>query len=98
MCYNATIGKYLKPNHSGGWAFFIGGVGMSDLELCMKWAANCKRCPRNRRCEEEYRKEMEQKSGGVSAKERDNRRKVWKMDGHRKGREQKKNGCVEMPL
>ena len=42
---------------------------MSDLELCMKWAANCKRCPRNRRCEEEYRKEMEQKSGGVSAKD-----------------------------
>ena len=42
---------------------------MSDLELCMKWAANCKRCPRNRRCEDEYRKEMEQKSGGVSAKD-----------------------------
>ena len=42
---------------------------MRELELCMKYANDCKRCPLNKRCEEEYRKEMEQKSGGVSAKD-----------------------------
>ena len=36
---------------------------MREIELCMKYADNCKRCPQNRKCEEEYQKEMEQKSG-----------------------------------
>lgn len=26
------------------------------LDLCFKYATNCKYCPRNRKCEEEYEK------------------------------------------
>lgn len=33
-----------------------------EVELCMIYA-DCKWCPQNRVCEEEYNKEMEQKSG-----------------------------------
>lgn len=36
---------------------------MREIELCMKYANTCKRCPLNRECEEEYQREMEQKSG-----------------------------------
>lgn len=36
---------------------------MREIELCMRYADNCKRCPLNKRCEEEYRKEMEYKMG-----------------------------------
>ena len=36
---------------------------MREIELCMKYADNCNRCPLNQKCEEEYQKEMEQKSG-----------------------------------
>ena len=35
---------------------------MKEIELCMKYDT-CNRCPLNIKCEEEYRKEMEQKSG-----------------------------------
>ena len=35
---------------------------MREIELCMKYDT-CNRCPLNSKCEEEYRKEMEQKSG-----------------------------------
>lgn len=35
---------------------------MKSIELCMKYDT-CKRCPMNRICEEEYKREME---GGVS--------------------------------
>ena len=36
---------------------------MREIELCMKYADNCKPCPLNQKCEKEYQKEMEQKSG-----------------------------------
>ena len=36
---------------------------MREIELCMKYADNCKLCPLNEKCEKEYQKEMEQKSG-----------------------------------
>ena len=31
---------------------------MREIELCMKYADNCKRCPLNKRCEEEYQREL----------------------------------------
>ena len=40
---------------------------MREIELCMKYDT-CNRCPLNMKCEEEYQKEMEQKSGEVSGK------------------------------
>ena len=70
---------------------------MKEIELCMKYDT-CNRCPLNKKCEEEYKREMEQKSGECGEKEHNNRRKVWEMDGHRKSREQKKDDDVEMPL
>ncbi len=39
---------------------------MREIELCMKYANTCKRCPLNRECEKEYQKEMEQKSGDAN--------------------------------
>ena len=36
---------------------------MREIELCMKYADNCKLCPLNEKCEKEYQKEMEQKRG-----------------------------------
>ena len=71
---------------------------MREIEYCMRYAENCNRCPLNRICEQEYQKEMEQRSGGVSENEHNNRSKIWKMDGSRKGRKQKKSNGVEMPL
>jgi len=38
-------------------------VDMREIELCMRYANTCKRCPLNRICEGEYQREMEQKSG-----------------------------------
>ena len=35
---------------------------MKDIVFCMTYNT-CNRCPLNRKCEEEYKKEMEQKSG-----------------------------------
>ena len=35
---------------------------MREIELCMKYDT-CNRCPLNQKCEEEYQKEMGQKSG-----------------------------------
>ena len=35
---------------------------MKEIELCMIYDT-CNRCPLNKKCEEEYQKEMEQKSG-----------------------------------
>ena len=32
---------------------------MREIELCMKYANDCKLCPLNKRCEEEYQREME---------------------------------------
>ena len=71
---------------------------MREVELCMKYADSCKGCPLDSKCEEEYQIEMEQRSGGVSEKKRISQRQVRKMDGSRKGRKQKKNGNVEMPM
>ena len=34
---------------------------MREIELCMKYANTCKRCPLNRVCEGEYKREMEQR-------------------------------------
>lgn len=42
---------------------------MKEIELCMKYADNCKRCPKNRICEREYQIEMDERSGGVSEKD-----------------------------
>ena len=42
---------------------------MREIELCMKYADNCKRCPLNRKCEKEYQKEMEQKVGECGEKD-----------------------------
>ncbi len=42
---------------------------MREIELCMKYANTCRRCPLNRICEEEYQKEMEQKSGESGEKD-----------------------------
>lgn len=36
---------------------------MREVELCMRYADNCNRCPRNRICEREYQREMMQKMG-----------------------------------
>ena len=36
---------------------------MREIEYCMRYADNCKRCPKNKKCEEEYRKEMGLKMG-----------------------------------
>ena len=36
---------------------------MREVELCMIYADNCKRCPLDKQCEEEYQKEMRQKMG-----------------------------------
>lgn len=36
---------------------------MREIELCMVYADNCKRCPLDKQCEEEYQKEMGQKMG-----------------------------------
>ena len=41
---------------------------MREIELCMKYADNCKRCPLNEKCENEYQREMEQKSGDANGK------------------------------
>ena len=41
---------------------------MSEIELCMKYANTCKRCPLNRICEGEYQREMEEKSGDANGK------------------------------
>ena len=38
-------------------------VNMREIEFCMKYADNCKPCPLNEKCEKEYQREMEQKSG-----------------------------------
>lgn len=32
---------------------------MENMELCMKYGGDCKRCPRNKKCEREYRQEMD---------------------------------------
>lgn len=50
---------------------------MREIELCMKYADNCKRCPQNEKCEEEYQKEMEQKSGEVSGKRSGDLQILW---------------------
>ena len=34
-------------------------VDMREIEFCMKYANTCKRCPLNRKCEEEYKREQE---------------------------------------
>ena len=39
---------------------------MKEIELCMKYADTCKRCPQNRICEGEYQREIEQKSGDAN--------------------------------
>ena len=63
-----TWEKYLKLTASVvGFLFWV--VAMREIELCMLYADNCTRCPLNMKCEEEYQKEMEQRSGGVSAKD-----------------------------
>ena len=41
---------------------------MREIELCMKYADNCKRCPLNKRCEEEYQREMDGKVGECGGK------------------------------
>lgn len=41
---------------------------MREIELCMRYDT-CNRCPLNQRCEEEYQKEMEQKSGDIGEKD-----------------------------
>ncbi len=38
-------------------------VEMREIELCMVYADNCKRCPQNKKCEEEYQREMEHGKG-----------------------------------
>ena len=42
---------------------------MNELELCMKYANTCKRCPLNRVCEGEYQREEEnhERHGDLSA-------------------------------
>lgn len=50
---------------------------MREVEFCMRYADNCKRCPKNRICEAEYNREMEQKSGGVSGKRPSNLQILW---------------------
>ena len=46
-------------------------VNMKEIELCMKYT--CKRCPLNKKCEEEYRKTKE---GKRERRERKERRKA----------------------
>ena len=49
---------------------------MKEIELCMKYDT-CNRCPLNMKCEEEYQKEMEQKSGGKCGKRPSNVQVLW---------------------
>ena len=42
---------------------------MREIELCMRYAENCNRCPLNRICERDYQLEMEQRAGGISAED-----------------------------
>ena len=32
---------------------------MNNIELCMRYGGDCKRCPRNKKCEREYKREMD---------------------------------------
>ena len=45
-------------------------VNMRDIELCMKYDT-CKRCPLNKKCEDEYRNEQKHQR-----KERQEKRKI----------------------
>ena len=42
---------------------------MKAIEFCMKYANTCKRCPLNSKCEKEYQREIEQKSGDSGEKD-----------------------------
>lgn len=32
---------------------------MNNIELCIRYGGDCKRCPRNKKCEREYKQEMD---------------------------------------
>ena len=61
-----------------------------EVELCMVHADSCKRCPQNRICEEEYRIEMEQKSGDTDG--HGNVQILWDSSKGASMRSQKKPG------
>ena len=53
MCYNANIEKRAIVK---AVAFCYWWGEMRDTELCMKYDT-CKRCPNNKKCEAEYKKQ-----------------------------------------
>ena len=57
--------KYLSLTASAvGFLFWV--MLMRDIEYCMRYAANCNRCPKYRKCEREYQRELDQRNGGES--------------------------------
>ena len=65
---------------------------MREVELCMRYADNCNRCPRNRICEVEYKTEMKQRSGDVSGKRPSDLQVLWGSSQRTSMRTQKKPG------
>ncbi len=65
---------------------------MREVELCMRYSDNCNRCPRNRICEREYQREMEQRSRGISGKRPSDLQVLWGSSQRASMRTQKKPG------
>ncbi len=65
---------------------------MREIEYCMRYADNCKRCPKNRICEQEDQKEMDQRSGDVNGKRPSDLQILWGSSKGASMRTQKKPG------